>query len=115
MDLFTERGFVIADGKRMAISFPQDARNRKDCKLWLLSDYYPVEISCYQPTLDIQTYGGPFSRMATGRLEVTVEIKAYGAQSVPFEEGIKLFRNADSLSVNELLAIAYQKMDSRQS
>jgi hypothetical protein len=115
MDLFTERGFLVADGKRMAISLPQGAHSKKDCKLWLLSDYYATEISCYQPTLDIQTYGGPFSRMATGQLEVRVEIKAYGAQSVPFEEGIKLFRNADSLSVNELLAIAYQKMDSRQS
>jgi hypothetical protein len=53
--------------------------------------------------------------MASGiKPEVTIEIKAYGVQSVPFEEGIKLFRNADSLSVNELLAIAYQKMDSRQ-
>ena len=115
MDLFVERGFLVADGKRMAVGFPQKAWAKEDRRLWLLSDYYPAEISCYQPSVDIQTCGGSFTRIASGRPEVTIEIKAYGVKSVPFEEGIKLFRNADSLSVNELLAIAYQKMDSRQS
>lgn len=115
MDLFTKRGFIIADGKRMAISFPQGAGQEKNRNLWLLSDYYATGMSCYQPAEDIIPLGGTFSRVVTGQLEVTFEIKAHGAQSVPFEEGIKLFRNADSLSVNELLAIAYQKMDSRQS
>lgn len=115
MDLFVERGFLVADGKRMAVSFPQKAWAEKDRRLWLLSDYYPTEISIFCPHHDIATYGGQFARMASGQQEITVEIKAYSAQSVPFEEGIKLFRNADSLSVNELLAIAYQKMDSRQS
>jgi hypothetical protein len=114
MDLFGEGGFLVADGKRMAVGFPEKTWAKEDRRLWLLSDYYPTEISCYQPSVDIQTLGGPFARMAAGRPEVTIEIKAYGVQSVPFEEGIKPFRNADSLSVNELLAIAYQKMDSRQ-
>jgi hypothetical protein len=84
----------------MAVGFAQKPWAKEDRRLWLLSDYYPAEISITQfcPQQD----------------EVTIEIKAYGVQSVPFEEGIKPFRNADSLSVNELLAIAYQKMDSRQ-
>ena len=114
MALSTEKSFLIADGSRMAVGFPQNGWTKEDRRLWLLSDYYPTEISCYQPIVDIQTFGGPFTPVASGRPEVTIEIKAYGVQSVPFEEGIKLFRNADSLSVNELLAIAYQKMDSRQ-
>ena len=114
MDLFVERGFLVADGKRMAVGFPQKTWATADRRLWLLSDYYPAEISIFHPHKDIVTYGGQFARMASGSPEITVEIKAYSAQSVPFEEGIKLFRNADSLSVNELLAIAYQKMDSRQ-
>jgi hypothetical protein len=113
MDLFTERGFLVADGKRMAVGFSQKTWAKEDRRLWLLSDYYPTEISCYQPSANIQILGGPFTQVASGRPEVTIEIKAYNVQSVPFEEGIKLFRNADSLSVNELLAIAYQKMDSR--
>ena len=115
MHLFVERGFLVADGKRMAVGFPQKAWAKEDRRLWLLSDYYPAQISIFHPHHDIATYGGQFARMVSGQPEVTIEIKAYGAQSVPFEEGIKLFRNADSLSVNELLAIAYQKMDSRQS
>ena len=115
MDLFLERGFLVADGKRMAVSFPQKAQAKEDRRLWLLSDYYPTGISILHPHYDIATYGGQFVRMVSGQPEITVEIKAYGAQSVPFEEGIKLFRNAGSLSVNELLAIAYQKMGSRQS
>ena len=100
MDLFGEGGFLVADGKRMAVGFPQKTWAKEDRRLWLLSDYYPAKISMshFHPHQD----------------EVTIEIKAYGVQSVPFEEGIKPFRNADSLSVNELLAIAYQKMDSRQ-
>ena len=114
MDLFVERGFLVADGKRMAVGFPQKTWATAYRRLWLLSDYYPAEISIFHPHQDIVTYGGQFARMASGSPEITVEIKAYSAQSVPFEEGIKLFRNADSLSVNELLAIAYQKMDSRQ-
>ena len=115
MALSIETSFLIADGSRMAVSFPQGALAEKDRALWLLSDYHPTQISYYQPTHDITTYGDRFVRMAPGRPEVTIEIKAHGMKSVPFEEGIKLFRNADSLSVNELLAIAYQKMDSRQS
>jgi hypothetical protein len=115
MDLFVERGFLVADGKRMAVSFPQKAQAKEDRKLWLLSDYYPTEISIFRPTHDVTVCGDYFPRMISGQPEVTIEIKAHGVQSVPFEEGIKLFRNADSLSVNELLAIAYQKMDSRQS
>ena len=115
MALSTEKSFLIADGSRMAVGFPQKAWAKEDRRLWLLSDYYPAQISIFHPHHDIATYGGQFARMVSGQPEVTIEIKAYGAQSVPFEEGIKLFRNADSLSVNELLAIAYQKMDSRQS
>jgi len=115
MDLFAARGFLVADGKRMAVSFPQGALAKEDRRLWLLSDYYPDQISILHPHHDIVTNGGQFTRVVSGQPEVTVEIKARGVQSVPFEEGIKLFRNADSLSVNELLAIAYQKMDSRQS
>ena len=100
MALSTEKSFLIADGSRMAVGFAQKPWAKEDRRLWLLSDYYPNEISIshFNPHQD----------------EVTIEIKAYGVQSVPFEEGIKPFRNADSLSVNELLAIAYQKMDSRQ-
>lgn len=114
MDLFTERGFVIADGKRMAVGFPE-RRFDSPRRLYLLSDYHPTTISCWYPSVEVQTYGnGPF-QAPTGQAEVTLEIKAYGFQSVPFEEGIKLFRNADSLSVNELLAIAYQKMENRHA
>ena len=115
MTAYVEKGFLVADGKRMAVGFPQSAWAKEDRRLWLLSDYHPTGISYYTPTHDITTLGEAFRQGVSGQPEVTIEIKAYGVQSVPFEEGIKLFRNADSLSVNELLAIAYQKMDSRQS
>lgn len=114
MAMSIETSFLIADGSRMAVSFPQKARAKEDRVLWLLSDYYPTDISCFWPTFDVTTHGDRFTQVARGQPEVTIEIKAYGVKSVPFEEGIKLFRNADSLSVNELLAIAYQKMDGRQ-
>lgn len=49
-----------------------------------------------------------------GRQEVTIEVKGYDLELVSLDDAVNLFRNADSLSVNELLAIAYQKMRSRQ-
>ena len=115
MALSIETSFLIADGSRMAVSFPQGTQAKEDRRLWLLSNYYPTDISYFWPTFDATAYGDRFTQVVRGQPEVTIEIKAYGVKSVPFEEGIKLFRNADSLSVNELLAIAYQKMDSRQS
>jgi hypothetical protein len=109
MALSTEKSFLIADGSRMAVGFAQKPWAKEDRRLWLLSDYYPNEISISH------WHGKSYNDLINPHQdEVTIEIKAYGVQSVPFEEGIKPFRNADSLSVNELLAIAYQKMDSRQ-
>lgn len=106
-----ETGFLVADGDRMAIGLgAQDTEN-----LYLVSDYYPVGMSVYLPRQDVCLYGSTPFAVSTGRQEVTIEIKAYGpVQSIPMEEGLKLFRSAESLSVNELLAIAYQKMSGRQ-
>lgn len=110
MDFRFDRGFLVADGDRMAIGLgPRDEKN-----LYLVSDYYPVNLSIYQPHQDICVYGGSPFAVSTGQQEVSIEIKAYGpVQSIPMEQGLKLFKNANSLSVNELLAIAYQKMENR--
>jgi hypothetical protein len=114
MDFCFERGFLLADGGRMAICL--GARDTKN--MYLVSNYYPTSLSIYiyQPHQDVCLHGGTPFAVCTGQQEVTIEIKAYGpVQNVPMEEGLKLFRNAESLSVNELLAIAYQKMSGRQS
>lgn len=111
MDLRFERGFLLADGDRMLVGF-----GSRDKDVYLMSNYVPTSLSFYQPWQDMVPFGGPARRVPAGPLEVTIEIKAHGpVQSIPAKEGMKLFRNAESLSVNELLAIAYQKMSGRQS
>lgn len=111
-------GFLVADGDRMAIGFPNSAYSaRGDSSVYLISDYAPVQITVDSPVyVDpvVPVRGNCFRHAVAGRQEVTIEVKGYGLQLVSLDDAVNLFRNADSLSVNELLAIAYQKMRSRQ-
>jgi uncharacterized protein (DUF1684 family) len=110
-------GFLVADGDRMAIGFPSSpyAANG-DSSVCLISSYAPVQITVDSPVYVDHVWPGReacFKR--TGRQEVTIEVRGYGLKLVSLADAVNLFRNANSLSVNELLAIAYQKMRSRRS
>lgn len=113
MNFKPENGFMLADGERMAIGFPaREFGGEKS--VYLISNYRPASFSVYQPTVDIDTYGGLSRQLPSGPQETTIEIKAYGPFTMASpEETMKLFRSASSMSVNELLAEAFKKMDER--
>jgi hypothetical protein len=106
------RGFLLADGEKLAVSFPTSGR------MLLVSTYYPVSFSINTDNIEISAYGDPHSNFFYMPIQESIEISISGygpIESIPLEEGMKLFRNADSMSVNELLAVAYQKMNNRKS
>jgi hypothetical protein len=104
------RGFLLADGEKLAVSFPASGH------MFLVPNYYPASFSIDTDTIEITGYGDSFARYMPVRENIKISISGCGPiQTIPFEEGMKLFRNADSMSVNELLAVAYQKMNNRQS
>jgi hypothetical protein len=81
---------VFADGERMAVRFNDS--------FYLVENYY---LSQLEVQLD------PVQE------RVTLCIEAESAKAISFNEGLELFRNIESYSVNELLAIAYKKMETR--
>jgi hypothetical protein len=104
------QGFLLADGEKLAVSFPASGH------MFLVPNYYPTSFSINTDSIEISAYGDSFRRYMPIRESIQIGISGYGSiQTIPFEEGMKLFRNADSMSVNELLAVAYQKMNNRQS
>jgi len=104
------RGFLLADGEKLAVSFPASGR------MFLVPSYYPVSFSISTNNIEISAYGDPFPHYMPVRESIEISISGHGPiESIPLEEGVKLFRNADSMSVNELLAVAYQKMNNRKS
>jgi hypothetical protein len=104
------RGFLLADGEKLAVGFPASGH------MFLVPSYYPASFSINTDSIEISAYGDSFSRHMAVRESIEIGISGYGPiQTIPLEEGMKLFRNADSMSVNELLAVAYQKMNNRKS
>jgi hypothetical protein len=104
------QGFLLADGEKLAVSFPASGH------MFLVPNYCPTSFSINTDSIEICAYGDSFSRYKPVRESIEISISGYGPiQTIPFEEGMKLFRNADSMSVNELLAVAYQKMNNRKS
>lgn len=104
------QGFLLADGEKLAVSFPASGH------MFLVPSYYPVSFSVNTDNIEISAYGDPFPRYMPIRESIEISISGYGPiESMRLEEGMKLFRNADSMSVNELLAVAYQKMNNRKS
>lgn len=104
------RGCLFSDGEKLAVGF--EAYDR----MFLLNSYYVRELSMHCDVVDVNpgVLRGFREQIATGqRVEFTVS--SIGRVSdIPFKEGVKLFRGADDLSVNELLALAFQKMEDRQ-
>ena len=82
---------VFADGERMAVRFNDS--------FYLVENYYLRELA--------------IQHTFPGQERVTLCIGATSAKDISFNEGLELFRNIESYSVNELLAIAYKKMETR--
>jgi hypothetical protein len=102
-------GCVISDGQKLLVSWPGSGY------CFLLHGYIVTDLTCYTDTVDVTHYGPPSFSLATGqRLEFTV-VNSGLVESMKLENAGKLFRSADSMSVDELLAVVYQKMEQRQN
>lgn len=103
-------GILLSDGERIAVGY--EAYD----SMYLLEQYRVTDLSFHTDLINVMFCDGVFNRQITTGQRIEFTISSYGkCSSVPFNEGMKLFRNADSLSVNELLALAFQKMEARQA
>ena len=108
MAALDSRGCLFSDGEKLAVGFEAYGR------MFLLNSYYVRELSTHYDFVDIDILGGFREQVTTGqRVEFTVSSSGR-VSDIPFKEGVRLFRGADDLSVNELLALAFQKMEDRQ-
>lgn len=97
-------GFVFADGSRLMAGFP----GQSDC--WLIEGCFPVSCEVEVPYYTL----GRSGIVAPKGSDVSLTIRGTrGISSVSFEDGLKLFQTAATMSINELLAAAFEKMNDR--
>ena len=99
---------VFADGKRMAVRFNDSFHE----SFYLVENYYLSQLDIQLDCVDHTIFGGETLSVPVQE-RVPLCIEATSAKAISFSEGVELFRNIESYSVNELLAIAYKKMETR--
>lgn len=103
-----QRDYILSDGQKLVVSWP-----RTDHCL-LLSEYAITDIQHSVNTVDL-TYYGHFPEQMISSEMVDISIRSCGHfQVIAKSEADKLFASIDSMSVNDLLAAIYRKMNKRQ-
>ena len=105
------KSLLLSDGSRLAIEWPSWDR-------WLFFDDFRVtELQCemHEDIVDVMGYGDRYPvSVSTGRsIPLDLRIRCGQMEQFPLKEAHKLFRTAESMSVNDLLAVAFQKMKER--
>jgi hypothetical protein len=106
------QSLLFADGEKLLLKWPDHGQ------YFLLGGYYVSQFSITSPpTIDIAGYGDSFRReVIVGPPTVDIHIESRGSfQSIDIDKAEQFFRSAYSMSVNELLALAYQKLNNRES
>jgi hypothetical protein len=107
----SSKSLLLSDGSRLAIEWPSWDR----CLFF--DDFHVTELQCemHQNIVDVTTYGDRYPvSMSTGRsITLDLRIRCGQVEQLPLKEAHKLFRTAESMSVNDLLAAAFQKMNER--
>ncbi len=105
------KSLLLSDGSRLAIEWP----NWDRCLFF--DDFYVTELQCemHENAVDVMSYGDRYLRsMSIGRsVTLDLRIRCGQMEQLPLKEAHKLFRTAESMSVNDLLAVAFQKMNER--
>lgn len=103
-----QRDYILSDGQKLVVSWPRTDR------CFLLSGYVITDIQYNVDTIDFN-YCGQFAKQVAASERVDISIRSYGfPQMIERSEADKLFASVDSMSVNDLLAAIYRKMDERQ-
>jgi hypothetical protein len=102
---------LLSDGQRLCLKWPSWSHSIFCDGFMVTSLTLDVDHDCF----DVSTYGSPYTMQISGRTSVAIglEIRCSNYESIPKEKADRLFRTAESMSVNDLLATAYQKMNER--
>jgi|688.fasta_scaffold08513_31 hypothetical protein len=107
----SDKSLLLSDGSRLAIEWP----SWDQCLFF--DGFHVTELQCemHQNIVDVMAYGDRYPvSMSTGRsITLDLRIRCGQMEQLPLKEAHKLFRTAESMSVNDLLAVAFQKMNER--
>lgn len=108
---YSDKSLLLSDGSRLAIEWPSWDR----CLFFDDFDVTELQFEMHQNTIDIAGYGDRYPvYVSTGRsITFDLRIRCGQMEQLPLKETHKLFRTAESMSVNDLLAVAFQKMNER--
>jgi hypothetical protein len=102
---------LLSDGSRLAIEWP----SWDQCLFF--DDFHVTELQCemHKNTVDVMAHGDSYPRSISIGRSITLDLRIRCGQmeQLPLEEARKLFKTAESMSVNDLLAVAFQKMNER--
>lgn len=103
-----QESFIISDGKQLLLKWGTTD------SYFYAKQYAITSLSVSNDVVDVFSHGGlPFQVEARPPvLDLGITSGCFGP--IEREDALQLFRTVDSMSVNELLAAAYQKMNTRQ-
>ncbi len=99
-------GTLFSDGKKLAVAWPELE------SMFMFSEFHVNSLKLSVDYYDVTRMGGPSTSIGV-RETCNISVVAGRSKQIPLDEGMKLFRSVDSMSVSDLLAAAYQKMDAR--
>ena len=103
-----QESFIVSDGKQLLLKWGATDR------YFFAESYYVRSLSVSSNFVDVTTYGNPAFQLKTGQT-LDFEITSGSFKCIDNKEALQLFRTAESMSVNELLSLAYQKLNNRES
>lgn len=106
-----QKDFLLSDGKRLALAWP----HTKHC--FLLQDYHITSVEVIDDRIvDVFAYSDRYPhQICAGQPVLNAQISSRGFEVVPLDEAQKIMRSANSMSIEELMCVVYQKMDQRES
>ena len=104
-----KEGFVVSDGKQLLLKWGATD------SYFFAESYLVTSLSISHDTFDVVSYGSPSFQAYARPPILDLGITSGHFKPIEKEDALRLFRTVDSMSVNELLAAAYQKMNARQS
>jgi hypothetical protein len=103
------RGTLFSAGKKLAVAWPELE------SMFMFSEFHVNNLELSVDYYDVTRMAFGFTESIAVRETCNISVVAGRPKQIPLDEGMKLFRSVDSMSVSDLLAAAYQKMDVRSS
>jgi hypothetical protein len=103
------RGTLFSDGKQLAVAWPELE------SMFMFSEFHVSNLEASVDYHHVTSMGDGFTKSIVVSETCNISVVAGSPMRIPLDEGMKLFRSVDSMSVSDLLAAAYQKMDARSN